>query len=133
MVRDPQRDPRRYRNSLNSYRMPHARGTRTLDFITMLLQAAGESNLFGRCSKQNPSAGGSRPFGHNSGLHHVRQAGGAEVLWRQGKQGPFNLTASPLTEIVVVSVPPTLVVTWMIASTCWPHRAIAISRSFELM
>jgi hypothetical protein len=117
----------------NSYRMPHARGTTTLDFIAMLLQAAGESNLFGRCSKQNPSAGGVRPFGHNSGLHHVRQAGGAEVLWRQGKQGPFNLTASPLTEIVVVSVPPTLVVTWMIASTCWPHRAIAISRSFELM
>ena len=87
MVRDPQRDPRRYRNSLNSYRMPHARGTTTLDFIAMLLQAADESNLFGRCSKQNPSAGGVRPFGHNSGLHHVRQASGAEVLWRQGKQG----------------------------------------------
>jgi hypothetical protein len=69
----------------------------------------------------------------NSSLRRVRQTGGAEVLWRQGKQGPFNLTASPLTEIVVVSVPPTLVVTWMIASTCWPHRAIAISRSFELM
>jgi hypothetical protein len=32
--------------------------TIVLDFIAMLLQAAGESNLFGRCSKQNPRAGG---------------------------------------------------------------------------
>ena len=32
----------------------------------------------------------------NSSVRRVRQTGGAEVLWRQGKQGPFNLTASPL-------------------------------------